>query len=426
MSSIVCDEPVIFVTMKGFIMKQKQKLSFILAILLLCLSVCSCESVSQNHDDATNQSIDLSGGFIQDSWYGLCGPYIFYFDGEMKLARYNVLTKTSTTGNMYPDTPLLEKSAEWSFSMSVDHTLYASATPLFQGPLTDETYTYLFALDVETGNMDIIDTINDREVVNRHFVWVVEDTCYYVRKVLRDGGDQNNPDDYEQFIVSKKAGDKSFKKVVSLPKDQGLRYAVKEGLLVLSDKTVDLYDLVTGAKKTVIEWSDQDETNGINSSNNIMSCAYKDGIFFFLVLVPAEPGQVMGQYLYSLDLSTGQLKKVIEKKLSSVYFTKEGIYYNPVDYRVMWVDPDDETHTIASRQSPEVYLCDLDGGNERVVYTNESLRYPNTTSLVVWDGKMYGSFSQWSNERHSYDSLGFCELDFHSGELIQFSAVDGE
>ena len=400
----------------------KRMIAALLLSTMLCIGICSC-SDTQNPSETDSESvgkIDLTGGTLLDSMYGICGPYIFSMNtSNSTLSRFNVLTKTYATEKLYPEADILNQPGFWTFCSSYGNKLFLSVDPM----TVSGHDTYIFGLDISDGSVETIDIIDSNEFVARHYIWVVDNTYYYMRKVLRDGGDKTVPEDYETCIVKKAPFADKFEKLCVLPDDAALRYAVKEGLVVFSNGTIDLYDLNGQFQRTILEWSSSGTPYGFESGQQVASGAYKDGKLYIRGQITVRDGDKATSrqsYLFSVDLSTGVFKKIIDAPIYSFYLADNKLYYASADDRMLYQNEQTEEFVHFSC-SPDIRVCNLDGSEDKVIYTNASLRYPSAVSVAVSNGKMYGVFNRFNEETKGEENLGFCELDLNTGTLTPFT-----
>jgi len=127
------------------------------------------------------------------------------------------------------------------------------------------------------------------------------------------------------------------------------------------------------------------------------------------------------EVLYSADINTGEIKKVLEEPISCFCVSDDAIYYVPFKYKILYMPEDYENNKedlIAWYQEHTVYACDLDGKNIRAVYTNDQIGYSSYFS--VFDGMLYGFTSAYIEEEHNYSSkMNFTEIDLETGELLR-------
>ncbi|MBR6409886.1 MAG: hypothetical protein IKS35_00660 [Clostridia bacterium] len=400
------------------------------ALLLGILTGCGAEQPA-----GTKGESDMTNGVIQDSRIGAAGPF-FYVPGDgsdTSVRKYN--TVTHRVSRACPDADcdgkgLLDKFNIIVTYMSADDMQYYGVIPLLQG---DGDTIHLIAQDIRTGELTEITTLSSAEQLPRSDVQVYDGTLYYMRKLLKEGGDRTNPEDYEPVIVSRPVREGRETVVYRLGADEGLRYVVKEGMILLTSQGVSLVDPATGARKDYAITEAQRTEWDITGMSGVHSCAYRDGMFLFRVSAgtPAatselKPGySVTGDYMMSLDLQTGKYSKLSNTQVYSMYLAADGLYYVPVEIRYLYVpevvnDPDKDIVTTSF--SGKLYHCDTDGKNASEVYSNDTIRFADPYCFAVVDGQMYGVISELNDRTHAFNqNTRFVQINLKTGNIIEFT-----
>ena len=170
--------------------------------------------------------------------------------------------------------------------------------------------------------------------------------------------------------------------------------------------TITAFDLETRKKEVL--WSAENTEYGMIRGISY----YKNKVY-----ISIDKAGFSGYVLTEFDLETRELYSVLEKPLSSYYLTPEGIYYHLYEQRtVNWRSSlsslsSDYTTTL----SPELYKCDLNGKNSKVVFKNSDF---TLLSGTISDGKITGNFCG------DFPTLGWkrasliLSIDISTGEII--------
>ena len=130
-------------------------------------------------------------------------------------------------------------------------------------------------------------------------------------------------------------------------------------------------------------------------------------------------GEVSLKILYSVDVNTGEVKKVLEEPIVYFCVSDDAIYYVPFKYSVLYMPEDYENNKDDLKtwtQDNTVYACDFDGKNIRAVYTNDKISY--SSRFCVFDGILYSFTSMYNEEEYSYgNKVSFTVIDLETGEL---------
>ena len=131
-------------------------------------------------------------------------------------------------------------------------------------------------------------------------------------------------------------------------------------------------------------------------------------------------GECPLEILFSVDVNTGEVKKVIEEPVTDFTVANDAIYYVPFKHRILYMPEDYENNKDDLRtwvMDYTVYACDLDGKNVRTVYSNEKL---NFYGIVVIDGVLYCTCADYIEEEHTYSgTYSFRAIDLETGVITK-------
>ena len=154
--------------------------------------------------------------------------------------------------------------------------------------------------------------------------------------------------------------------------------------------------------------------------------AYLNGKIYFLAqskytYTPELTGEECYQFfLLSIDINTGEVKRILEEPITNFYLTDDAIYYVPFKYRILYMPEDYENNKDDLKSTTvdtTLYVCDLDGKNSRAVYTNDEVHFSHT--IAIFDGVAYGDFRAFDEEKHVYNKSFFGVLDLETGTLTR-------
>ncbi|MBR6410986.1 MAG: hypothetical protein IKS35_06355 [Clostridia bacterium] len=414
---------------------MKRAIAFLIYVCLFGALLTSLVGCGGQPTEVPKGEADMTGGVIQDLRIGAAGPF-FYVPGtgtDTSVMKYNTVTRRVSRACPDPDCDgkgLLDNFNIIVTYMSAENVQYYGVIPLLQG---DGDTIHLVAQDIRTGEIREITTLSSAEQLPRSDVQVYDGKLYYMRKLLKSGGDRTRPEDYEPVIVSRPVKDGQETVVYRLGADEGLRYVVKEGMILLTAQGISLIDPATGVRKDFEITEEQRREWDITGTSGIHSCAYGKGIFYFRVSAGTpvgtselKPGYaVTGDYMMSLDLGTGVFTKLSGTQIYSMYLSGEELYYVPAEVRHLYVpevvnDPDKDIVTTSF--SGKLFRCDLDGKNAQEVYSNESLRFADPYGFAIVNGQMYGVITEWNERTHAFtQNSRFAQINLATGEILEFT-----
>ena len=197
---------------------------------------------------------------------------------------------------------------------------------------------------------------------------------------------------------------------------------IADGMMIFEDNN-KIYTVViaAGEKKEIFDYA----ANGfvalatrpsyLNGKMYLTACGaetakseYVDGVTYQI------------PYLFSIDVKTGEAKKIVNEPVMSFTLTDDAIYYLPFKIRYLYVPDDYRNHPekVITRLSDEsMYTCGLDGKDIRKLYTDSNLGYP--VEYTVIEGKLYGTMSYYDGENHKFIDGFYGEIEFESVKVTQ-------
>lgn len=297
------------------------------------------------------------------------GNYIYYpdgVDGMMRLdRRTNQISSACTDPECTGD--CLLKAPIMYFSQIANGRLYFASWAAY----THE-YTYAY-LDIQTGKVVALRECEDIESTVGTAPFVDGDFCYYKRKILKPDGDPKNPNDYLTYLCRMPADGGDEEVLLELYGDSDMLLFVYQGQPVLFyDTQFSLFDPATKTRTVFFDL----EEEGFGFLRGDM--AMLDSKLYFLVQKPVDV------YLVSMDVLTGEYTTVVDVPVINFRMTDDKIYYSPFETR--------EFGSGTIYCSADLFCCNLDGSDPQVIYSNPSLDYTETFTVI--DNKIYGRFSE--------------------------------
>jgi len=181
---------------------------------------------------------------------------------------------------------------------------------------------------------------------------------------------------------------------------------------------INAYDIENKSRREL--WSDIDL-----SYSKIYTSAYLDGKLYFLAYNQFDNSND----ILMIDVSNGAFQCVKSKVSSYWWLTDNGIYYFPYENRELnFLDPlSSVTNALyQTNASGTLCFCDLDGKNDRKIYTNEDIAINHIYDPILASGKLcarfYGDFPSLGFE--SAGILADIELDSGSMRRLNDPAWD--
>ncbi len=404
---------------------------FLLLFIVSTILPSACNSgetlIPSSPDDSSFQtpatpavSIEnLSNKVLKNITIIPCGNLLFTSQWSV-IYRYNTATGTFRKACMDPecDGDCSLESGQCYPLQVVDGKLYFWTEMTRQQALGIRP-TYLGSQDLVTGEVKILlEATSTQPPGGPEFVY--DGMMYYLRTMLKLDVDPNdtmavmNPDNYDVHICRIPiTGGKE--EVLRLAPDE-LLFAVADGYYLTRsavDRCVFSYDRDFKEQTVFFDFG----ALGLRCASDVQ---YLNGTAYFYA---RRDGDDYNGF-YSLDLATKELKLLVDKRISICRVTEDAIYYNLKESRYMYKPEGWDEMTDEQKEenppavllcSAELYACDLDGQNERVVYTDAMRDY--TEDYTVIDGVLYGWIYDFDEQTHKWKDRYFGSIDFESGEV---------
>jgi hypothetical protein len=386
--------------------KKVDKVKRLLVSVLCGVCVLSCVACQPKETPSSDiHSTKVIRSAIQEY-----GPYV-YADGKA-IRRYNRSTNLFAPACMDPEcdgTCPLDKGV-------------TRANQLVDGRLYFYSYQYSSNLvqygyqDIITGDVTVLVTLSEKEDSVRWSSFVWDDYMYYTRRLLREGGAPEDPGDYIDHIcrISVDGGEEE----AFIETTEPILMVADGKIVTMQDGNVNTYDVKTGEKVTLFNMEDK------GYKNIAGKISFTKGKLYFMCRGNSyctseyRRSSHPYQFLVSVDIQTGEVKKAIENPVISYVLTDDTIYYAPFELRHMYIPDDYEQYpenVAIFLASATLYACDIDGGNHRAVYTNETMDY--IEDFTVIDDTLYGWLYDFDEVNHMFGDAYFGKIDFKTGEV---------
>ncbi len=271
--------------------------------------------------------------------------------------------------------------------------------------------------DLVTGEITVLAEVPQEEADEGTPVFVYDGMMYYTRKTLKEEAERDGSYTAEDWV----------KHLCRVPVDGGeeerLRSAPGEIFFMIADGYYITYSAAEGILSYDRDFRDRTALLSFAQQDlRIQSQPqYLDGKLYCTIASGADPRP----YLYSLDLATGEMTKLFDTPAYyNFQLTDDAIWYLDYDVRVMYKPEgwdemtEEEQDEISLSYCPHgttLYTCDPDGKNARAVYTNETLEFYE--SFTVIDGVLYGWMRNFDDETHTWGKPFFGKIDLASGTI---------
>ena len=285
---------------------------------------------------------------------------------------------------------------------------------------------YIGYQDLITGEVRVLVTLGDSEM-SSSYTFVDGGYLYYYAALLREGGDESNPEDYERRLCRVPV-DGGEREVVETPR--GVIMLAADGKFILLSGTLSLYNAESGTEQVIWDYK-ADGYTGISD----LSLSYLDGKIYCLAKIPAENAETVhseyqdvtyakNHFLVSVDVNTGEVKRVVEEAVEAFAVTDDRIYYAPFDVRYLFVPenykPDSEGLVI-SFNSDTLYSCAHDGSDVREEFTNPNIK--SYREFTVVGGKVCGKITVYDENKKYNAPAEFVSVSLEDGAVLSRAEI---
>lgn len=399
----------------------KKLLLFFIIVSVLLVSMASC---SESPDVIISDEMEIhTTKVIKDGRLAEYGNYIFIASTGIK--RYNRVTGevSSVCANPECDGTCLLESPLTTLSQVVDGKLFFSTEDWRQ-----DKYIYA-SLNIATGDVRVIRILEEKEADFSNKPIVDGGYIYFIRKVLKNGGNKELPEDYLSHVcrISINGGNEEIVYLLS-----GERYIhVFQGNLLTSrvigdDQFLYMIDLSTKEEKIIFDCSEHGY-NGFGGNISFLD----EKIYFFVTTGEYMQSKYSNsktaiRYIGCVDINTSEYRQITELPVGNYSLTDDAIYYVPLEYQYLYIPLDYQNNpkrVITLTFSPDLHVCDLNGYNDSVIYTNDKMDYAEIFTVV--NGCLYGyHMSIFDAKNHCWGESFLGKIDLTTGELSKAKYVE--
>lgn len=358
-------------------MKKKEIISIIIIAILLAAILFGTIYLSSRHrlDDK---------GFVP-SIIGTnsqtMGKYL-YFDKNGTLMRYDSMTDSVTKlcGHLSSGSNcILEK---------VGSSVQLYNNRLYFDYLTDDVFGETNAIayyDIISGKTHLLNI----EIYRTSKFFISDGYIYYTHsnnicRIPADGGKS-------EILIESNGIEKMFMAADGKIYVSCVMLSFSSSFPSLNTGYIYSYDVETLVKEEVFKFTTA-------TSSPIIKALYCDGKIYLQISdasgLDAASSLIISdhEYLYRIDTKTHETVKISDTNINDFYLTENNIYYIPYEERKVYA-PDvyfsDENGMYDVLKSADIHICDLDGGNDHIIYTNPDIALE---SVHIINGKLFGLF----------------------------------
>ncbi len=371
------------------------------AVLLLAVVTCTFIASCDNGEQPTgiHTSNVVSSGIDNLLEYG---SYIYF--GGSKAQRYNRNTGEISNACTDPEcdgTCPLDESIV-NVCQVADGKLFFYSFKAFEHNVR---YGYQ---DIVTGEVVVLADLSETEAGAGQYCYYYDGYVYYVHCLLREGGNAENPDDYEDFVCRIPISGGDEERIVKIV-GETMQLVAGGYIITFNDNSLYSYEINGQNRKMLIS----PEQNGYEYFAGDLKCL--DGKLYFT----CTHGGTRAKTLYSTDLKSGSTGRVLEYGLKKFILTDNAIYFIEFAQRDFYIPDDINTNpdaaAVLTDSGPTIYKCNIDGKNVQEVFTDETLVIPARCTVI--DNVVYGEMQRYNDTTKAFDELEFCSLDIESGEI---------
>ena len=291
--------------------------------------------------------------------------------------------------------------------------------------LKEKTYYYCYK-ELVSGRVEVMFKVSFDDATPNKTLFVIDGQCYYTRKYLKEEGNPNDPEDYVSYVCRIPEAGGANEILYEMRDNSETLYLIADGMMITSYQGI-VYRIDIDTKE-VTPFLDLEE-EGIPSFGQPQ---YLDGKMYFFTnskdwMTTTPKGSPVNQPRIAMaDVITGEWKYLIDHPVVSYHITNDAIYFSPVEIQMM-SDPTKYQKTDVDASfllaSSTLYACDLDGGNIRKVWTEETHQIDFIENYTVVDGVLYGWLFNFNQKTNEWGERYFAEIHFDTNEIIPAASV---
>jgi len=397
---------------------MKKTLCLLLTLLMLVPVLSSCNTPDKpggpgGESPATIHTTNVIrvGGIQEYGPYVLTGWY-------NKIIKYSIPTNTNVRACNDPMCEGCALEGQIIAGGIVDGKLYFRTQDVRGTPF--EAYTYYTEYDLITGETNVLGYWKTPTVLDGPigcYIW--EDYLYYwILDRSEEGIESSSAADYAGYVYRVPLTGGEHEKIYELETGEAVLYVV-DGYIITTWNG-DLYktDLQTLTKEKFFSLEE-------SSYRLLLESEYLDGKmyvrastteFFFNEYTNQKRYK---SYLISIDIHSGDVKRVVNGPVIDFTVTDEGIYYCPQALIYLYVPEDYKEHpeeVVVYLGDHTLHYCKHDGSEDKIVYQNDKLSLGGDYTII--DNVYYGIAQDYLEEEHRFNYQAyFAAIDLATGEI---------
>ena len=291
---------------------------------------------------------------------------------------------------------------------------------MFFSSLNPKTRSYTYSyMDIITKEIKVLCEFFENERPGLGKPIVENGYIYYIRNMLKPDGDSKNADDYiltacripetggdEQMICH---FDSKLDNIITVYNDSIISY---------NQFAINMYAVATGEKTVLFDFAEQGYVSAYNftfSNGKLYYCATSTET----VYSEYRKTEFSKPYMISLDVDSGEFRRVIEEPVFNFCLAEDKAYYTKFELRHLYVPDDYETNPGKTKillVGDTLYCCDHNGENSSKVFAKSNMDFSLTYTVI--ENKFYGLISDYDTDSNTFGKYYFACIDPETGDVI--------
>jgi len=384
--------------------KKTSLKNILYSVMFISIAILTLYSCAQNNTEPQTSNI------IRRNFQSY-GPYIYADWGETY--RYNINTKrlSSACMDVSCDGDCLSEQNITCVNQIYDGKVFLSA-------VVPGKFNMFGYQDIISGDTVILKKFDGLESTTTIALFVWEDDVYYTQKILKDGGDETNPDDYISCICRVPIDGGEVEEVYE-SEGKSLCFVQDNLLIINRDNVFYSVNMDTWEEKVLFDIQEYGflywDSNMIYVNGKIYLLCRRANDYFY----SEYRGNIIKNYLMSFNIHSGEVVQLSEEPVINFTVDETGIYYLPQVLRHMYVPEDykGEPNTVVVYLAEEnLHFMNFDGSGDKIVYTDPNIDLSDLGVIV--DGVVYGWFADYYEDEHYFGDIYFGGVNLKTGEII--------
>ncbi len=384
-----------------------------MAICLLVLAITGCSKTPYSESDeivfpkvyATYYDMVDNGNYIYNSFAGC----VFCYNKKTGEYRYACSSPTCVHGS--PECPLydilnvafLEENCLYYTSMDTDaigDVCYYAFYNLLDG--TETVFRKYSKYEIES----VLPKTDGTYV-------------YYTCRMLKDGSDPENPENYVPFVCRQPLGGGKEEVLCEIGETWALHFTTEKNLIFCADQDTFIMTAHDGSDEQILFQNDEYSV--------IEKTLMYEGKLYFLVRDGSSITDINGNttrrnVLLCVDIATKNVEQITKSYVVKFTISNGKIYYLPFEYRVLYSADDLKQNTSRTAiQSADWHCCNLDGTEDNIVYSDDSVF---VSHMDIYNDVVYAQVKFYDYKENKYSMITFVTIDLETGELTPVVRMD--